>query len=99
LLPTSLDPLKDVKLNGIGGNGKSKKIVIPFNVAWRIVQDLPVMARAIVMVAAVSGLRVSEILGLRWSDLDFEGMKINLNRTWHSGGGIGEGKTDASSLP
>jgi integrase len=57
------------------------------------------MAKAIVLIAAVSGLRVSEILGLHWSDLDLVVKKITLNSTWHSGGIIGAGKTEASKEP
>ena len=36
--------------------------------------------RALVLVAALCGLRASEIRGLRWVDVDFEGRQINVNQ-------------------
>ena len=99
LLPSNLDPLKNVNLSGVGRNGKSKKIVVPPSLSWQIASGLPPMAKAIVMIAAVSGLRVSEILGLHWSDVNLAVKKITLNSTWHSGGIIGTGKTEASKEP
>ncbi len=98
LLPANLAPLKDVKLRGIGKKGRNKKFIIPPEIAWRIVIGLPVMAKGIVMLAAVAALRSSEILGLKWSDLDFGHKMINLNRTWH-GDHYGEGKSEASREP
>lgn len=40
----------------------------------------PLVIRVMVAIAATTTLRRSEVRGLRWSDLDFEGLWINLNR-------------------
>jgi integrase len=54
--------------------------------------------KAMVFLAAATGLRASELLGLKWQDVDFESLEINLNR------GVvqqivGELKTEASRKP
>src|SRR5260370_31970513 len=55
-------------------------------------------ARVLVFVTAAAGLRVSEALGLRWSDVDFSTGVINLSRAVvHQH--VGEMKTEASQKP
>jgi integrase len=55
-------------------------------------------ARALVFLTAATGLRVSEALGLKWSDLDFDDGVINLARAIvHQH--VGEMKTEASQKP
>ena len=51
-----------------------------------------------VLLAAVTGLRASELLALQWSDVDFEGRQINLSRGIVEGV-VGEMKTEASRKP
>lgn len=54
--------------------------------------------RTMVFLAAITGLRISELLGLKWSDVDFENLQISLNRAVvHQV--IGELKTEASRKP
>jgi integrase len=51
-----------------------------------------------VLLAAATGLRASELLGLKWQDVDFESLEISLNRgVVHQV--IGELKTEASQRP
>ena len=51
-----------------------------------------------VFVVAVTGLRVSELLALKWEDVDSEAMQINLTRgVWHQH--ISSMKTEASRKP
>lgn len=50
------------------------------------------------LLAAATGLRISECLGLQWQDLDFVHQQIHVRRTW-LGGQIGKPKTKASSQP
>lgn len=54
--------------------------------------------RTMVFLAATTGLRVSELLALKWSDVDFDDLQISLNRAIvHQV--IGELKTEASRKP
>ena len=44
------------------------------------------------------GLRVSELLALRWIDVDFDALELNVTRSiWHQV--VGECKTEASAKP
>lgn len=55
-------------------------------------------ARMLVFLTAATGLRISEALGLAWSDVDFRDRAIRLNRSIvHQR--IGELKTEASQKP
>ncbi len=47
---------------------------------------------------AATGLRVSELLALRWSDVDFENLELRVTRSiWHQV--VGNCKTEASAKP
>jgi len=43
-------------------------------------------------------MRISELLGLQWGDIDWDARIIHLNRTWVYGT-IGEGKSEESRQP
>ena len=51
--------------------------------------------RALVFLIAVTGMRVSEVLALQWSDVDFERRLLHIRRTFYRGN-FGLPKTDAS---
>ncbi len=54
--------------------------------------------RIMVFLTAATGLRASELLGLKWQDVDFESLEISLNRAVvHQV--VGELKTEASQKP
>ncbi len=60
--------------------------------------ELPDPARVLVFLTAATGLRVSEAVGLKWSDVDFVTKTINLNRAIvHQH--VGEMKTETSQRP
>jgi integrase len=98
LIAANLNPVRACNIRGIGTKRKSKAIVVPPEIAWKIAMDLPIMRRTLVLLAAATGLRTSELLGLRWGDIDWESQIINLNRTWLYGY-VGDGKTEASREP
>src|ERR1022692_1643454 len=66
--------------------------------AFSLAQTFPPLERTLTLLAAATGLRVSECLGLQWQDLDFENERIYVRRTWLDGC-IGKPKTKASGQP
>jgi integrase len=64
----------------------------------RLLVELQNPARVLVFLTAATGLRVSEALGLKWSDVDFITKTINLSRAVvHQH--VGEMKTETSQKP
>jgi integrase len=64
----------------------------------KLLAELENPARALVFLTAATGLRVSEALGLKWSDVDFIAGEIRLSRAVvHQH--VGEMKTEASKKP
>jgi integrase len=59
---------------------------------------LPIYARTMAVVAAVTGLRRGELIGMKWEDVDFDNGKINVVRSLVD---LieGEPKTEASKRP
>jgi integrase len=55
--------------------------------------------RAVIVVAALAGLRSSEIRGLRWQDVDFERRLIRIKQRADRYGVIGNPKSEAGERP
>ena len=54
--------------------------------------------RTLALLDAATGLRVSELLALRWCDVDFENLELRVTRSiWHQV--VGNCKTEASAKP
>ena len=53
--------------------------------------------RVAVLAAAMTGLRQSELLGLRWRDVDWTAQRIRVRNAWVRGEHSGEGKSDLST--
>lgn len=53
--------------------------------------------RVVVLAAAMTGLRQSELLGLRWRDVDWTAQRIRVRNAWVRGEHSGEGKSDLST--
>ncbi len=98
LVAANLNPVKACSIKGVGRRSKNKRIVVPPEIAWKIAMSLPIMHGTLVLLAAGTGMRMSELLGLRWGDIDFVGKKIMLNQTWVYGR-IENGKTEESREP
>jgi integrase len=61
----------------------------------RLLIALPETIRLMVLIACMLGLRISEILGLRWEDIDFRAGTLRVARRYHRGD-IDEPKSDRS---
>jgi integrase len=63
-----------------------------------LLSKLDVRERTLALLDAATGLRVSELLALRWRDVDFENLELRVTRSiWHQV--IGDCKTEASAKP
>ena len=63
-----------------------------------LLTKLAVRERTLVLLDAATGLRVSELLALRWDDIDFENLEIRVTESiWHQV--LGVCKTEASAEP
>ena len=63
-----------------------------------LLSKLSVRERTLALLDAATGLRVSELLALRWDDVDFENLELSVTRSiWHQV--VGNCKTEASAKP
>lgn len=75
------NPLELVRLKG---SARAKDIVILAPEQYAAIlddPDLPEVVRVLVQILAGIGLRISEALGLQWSDLDYEAKTIQIRRS------------------
>lgn len=63
-----------------------------------LLAELEEPVKTMVFLAAATGLRVSELIGLKWGDIDFDKLEINLSRGVVDGV-VGTMKTEASRKP
>ena len=66
--------------------------------AFTVMLNLPEPERTLTLLAAVTGLRISECLGLQWQDVSFADAGIYVRRTWTCGA-VGLPKSKASKAP
>jgi integrase len=76
-----------------------KAVIITPEQAFRIMMESGEPFRTLVFLVAVTGLRISEALGLKWSDLDYERQMIHLRRAWVGNELVAHLKTDGSEAP
>ncbi len=63
-----------------------------------LLSKLSIRERTLVLLDAGTGLRVSELLALRWQDVNFENLELDVTRSiWHQV--VGDCKTEASAKP
>ena len=76
-----------------------KAVIVTPEQAFRIMMELGEPFRTLVFLVAVTGLRISETLGLKWSDLDYERQMIHPLRVWVGNDLVPRLKTDGSEAP
>jgi len=63
-----------------------------------LLAELKPLLYTLVMVAATTGLRISELLALKWQDVDFENLSLSVTKSiWRNV--VGQCKTEASRKP
>jgi len=63
-----------------------------------LILELPHKMRVIGIVAAMTGLRISEVLGLKWKDIDWKTLQMDVTRSVVDGV-VGKCKTETSRRP
>ena len=76
-----------------------KAVIVSPEQAFRIMMELGEPYRTLVFLVAVTGLRISEALGLKWHDLDYERQMIHRRRVWVGNELVARLKTDGSEAP
>ena len=68
--------------------------------AFAIWYRLPEPESTLTLLAASTGLRISECLGLQWGDVDFTAQLIHVRRTWTAGRvGLPKSRTSNAAVP
>jgi integrase len=88
------NPMHRVEVKGVSKRQKEVQR-ITVDQFRSIRRDLPEVLNMLVVVDAALGLRISELLALKWEDLDFEKKTIFIRRKF-TRGRIGKTKTPAS---
>ncbi len=74
-------------------------IILTPEQAFTVLLSLPEPERTLTLLAAGTGLRISECLGLQWQDVDFANELIRVRRTWVRGHvGVPETKASKASV-
>jgi integrase len=80
-------------------SGYEAKTITPRQ-AWEIWSRLPEPESTLTLLAATTGLRISECLGLKWGDVDFTAQVIQVRRTWTAGKvGFPKSKASQAAVP
>ena len=97
LIPRSAEanPMKFVRVKT--QSEYEAKIITP-DQCFRILTLMPQPERTLTLLIAATGLRISECLGLKWADFDYDSQQIFVRRSW-TGGKIGRPKTASSNAP
>src|SRR6266702_5679679 len=95
LIPRSEDanPMKWVRCKT---TSDYEPIILTPEQAFALVYSFPLLERTLTLLAAATGLRISECLGLQWQDLEFPNRQIHVRQTLLYRQ-IGKPKTKASS--
>src|SRR6266852_4731172 len=76
------NPMRFVRCKTTSGY---EAIIITPEQAYEVVRNLREPERTLTLLAAGTGLRISECLGLQWQDANFADGMIHVRRTWTCG--------------
>jgi integrase len=73
---------------------REKHVLLPEQIS-RLLMALPEPSRTMFLLGVLTGLRIGEMLGLRWKDVHFDSGEIRIEQAWYRGS-FGTPKTKAS---
>jgi len=80
LLEVERNPMDLVEVNGISKRNKRPR-VLQVKDAWQVFDVMVQHYGTMVLIALCFGLRISEILGLRWTDFGFKRSVVLIQRS------------------
>lgn len=89
------NPLRFVRCKTTSGY---EAMILTPEQAFSVLIGLPAPEKTLTLLAASTGLRISECLGLQWQDVNFKESLIYVRRTWTCGK-VGMPKSRASQAP
>lgn len=98
LVPRS-DSSNPVKWVEQSAKSSYKPIVLDPVTAAKIFEQLSGVELTLAILVAGTGIRISEAMGLKWEDIDYQNKQINLRRVWVSDTIVEHLKTDDSEAP
>src|ERR1035441_1666437 len=98
LLPRS-DSSNPVKWVEQSSKSNYKPIVLDPTTAAKIFEALSGAELALTILVAATGIRISEAMGLKWDDIDYQSKQINLRRVWVNDTVVECFKTEDSEAP
>ena len=81
LIPYQLNPMSLVRVKD-GSKRKREPRALSAEEFQRMLEHVPEPFRTMCIVAMCMGLRVSEVLGLKWCDIDWEGMRMGIRQSY-----------------
>jgi integrase len=94
IFPYQLNPMSLVRVKDSSKRQQEPK-ALSVDEFRRVLENIPEPFQTMCIVAMCLGLRVSEILGLRWNDIDWEGLRLEVRQAYVYGE-QGDVKTKAS---
>ncbi len=81
LTPYQLNPMSLVRVKD-GSKRKREPKILSAEEFRQMLEHIPEPFRTMCIVAMCMGLRVSEVLGLKWCDIDWEGMRVGIRQSY-----------------
>jgi integrase len=81
LIRYQLNPMSLVRVKD-GSKRKREPKALSAKEFRRMLEHIPEPFRTMCVVAMCMGLRVSEVLGLKWGDIDWEGMRVGIRQSY-----------------
>ncbi|MFZ0898574.1 MAG: site-specific integrase [Candidatus Sulfotelmatobacter sp.] len=102
LIPADLkyNPVRPSELGGARCKSESDytAVILTPEQTFQILNSLPLLQQTMVILDAATGLRYSEIAGLKWLDVDWGNNQIHVRRRWIRGN-VSEPKSNKSKAP
>ncbi len=94
-LPQNANPITHVRQSA---KRESMPVILAVEEYRALLAELSLRDRVVVLLAATTGLRRSELFALQWQDVDFETLSLSVTRSIVNGV-VGRCKTEASRKP